>query len=168
MLGLGNGGADVSSGELESSSSVIVWPCRSLEGPSTVTSGLARELDEPSNECWEISAIRRLEGEADLPPRPFVQILLTLAWGACLTVVPARFSNNCCARLGCELFRLGKVADIGTLGIGATSCPPNVCSIPGDSSVPVVNSGLNASGVSGNSWVTTTSSSVVGVPASEI
>lgn len=121
LLGPGIGGAVCSSGECESTSSVIDGPLISFEGPSTVTSGLARELDEPSLECCERSAMRRLDGEPDLPPKPFVLIILMLACGVCLTVVPARFNNNCWAKLGCELLRLGKVADIGTFGIGMIS-----------------------------------------------
>ena len=102
----------------------------------------------------EISNSRRFEGDPDLPPTPFVLILVILACLECLTVVPALLRSICWAKLGWEVTR-ETVADIGIVGIGATSSlpGPSVDSWPMDDdplALPV-NIGLNISGVSGNS-----------------
>jgi len=92
--------------------------------------------------------IYRLDGDLDLPPMPVVLIFPTLVCRECLTVVPARLRRSCWAKFGWAVPRPGMAAEVGVVGIGATSRASTKL-LPNASLSPVTK-GLNIFGVSGS------------------
>jgi hypothetical protein len=99
-----------STGDCDNKSPVGACSADVTDSSGTVSCGtfkLIEELDAASTfavfeaeAISEISNSRRFEGDPDLPPSPFVLILLILDCLECLTVVPALLRSICCAKLG--------------------------------------------------------------------